>query len=212
MTQEEIKEILERHQHWLNEDCEGYKDMMADLSGADLRGAYLSGAYLNRADLRGADLRGAYLNRADLSGAYLSGAYLSRADLSGADLSGADLSDVKNMPHIPIACPTHDEFIGFKKAMQEGCACIVKLLIPADARRSSATGYKCRCDKAKVLDIESIDGQTHYDLAASSRDVNFKYIVGETVQVDNFDTNRFNECAPGIHFFVDKQAAIDYEI
>ena len=49
MTQEELKVILENHKHWLNEDCDGWKEMKADLSDADLRYADLSGA-----DLRGA--------------------------------------------------------------------------------------------------------------------------------------------------------------
>ena len=36
MTNEEIKEIIENHQHWLKEDCEGCENMKADLRGADL--------------------------------------------------------------------------------------------------------------------------------------------------------------------------------
>lgn len=49
MTNEEIKEIIENHQHWLKEDCEGWEDMKANLCGAnlcdaDLRGANLCGA------------------------------------------------------------------------------------------------------------------------------------------------------------------------
>jgi uncharacterized protein YjbI with pentapeptide repeats len=64
MTQEELDKIVEQHQHWLKEDCEGWVDMKADL-----RGANLSGADLSRADLSMADLSGANLSRADLSGA-----------------------------------------------------------------------------------------------------------------------------------------------
>ena len=44
MTQEELEKIVQQHQHWLKEDCEGWEDMMADLSEANLRGANLSGA------------------------------------------------------------------------------------------------------------------------------------------------------------------------
>jgi len=87
MTENEIKEILENHQKWLNND--GGKK--ADLSGANLRGANLRGANLRGANLRGADLRGANLSGADLSGADLSGADLSGANLRGANLNGADL-------------------------------------------------------------------------------------------------------------------------
>ena len=93
MEQAELKEILEKHKKWLNNEEGGEK---ADLSGAYLSGADLSGADLRRADLSGAnlscaDLRGADLRRADLSYADLSGADLRRADLSGANLSCADL-------------------------------------------------------------------------------------------------------------------------
>lgn len=34
---------------------------------------------------------------------------------------------------------------------------VVKLLIPAEAKRNSATTYRCRADKAKVLQIERAD-------------------------------------------------------
>lgn len=35
ITQEELDKIVEQHQHWLKEDCEGWEDMMANLRGAD---------------------------------------------------------------------------------------------------------------------------------------------------------------------------------
>ena len=48
-TYEELNKVLEKHQHWLNEDCDGWENMNADLSYANLRGADLS-----YANLRGA--------------------------------------------------------------------------------------------------------------------------------------------------------------
>ena len=44
MTNEKIKEIIEKHHHWLKEDCEGWENMKADLCGADLLGADLRDA------------------------------------------------------------------------------------------------------------------------------------------------------------------------
>ena len=44
----------------------------------------------------------------------------------------------------------------------------------------------------------------------SKFDRNFEYWVGEIVSVDDFDENRWNECAPGIHFFVNFQEAVNY--
>ena len=62
MKRTELNKILENHLHWIKEDCENWKDMRADLSGADLREANLSVANLRRADLRWADLSGADLD------------------------------------------------------------------------------------------------------------------------------------------------------
>ena len=84
MTENEIKEILENHQKWLNND--GGKK--ADLSNSNLRDANLRGA-----NLRGADLAGADLSYADLRDTELNYTDLRGANLMGADLSGADLTD-----------------------------------------------------------------------------------------------------------------------
>ena len=96
MTQSELDKIIDRHQHWLEEDCEGWENMRANLcksnlSGADLSGAGLSEADLCGADLRGANLRGANLCKSNLCGADLRGANLSEADLYWANLYVADL-------------------------------------------------------------------------------------------------------------------------
>ena len=165
-------------------------------------------ALKNDADLSGADLRGAYLSGADLSGADLRGAYLRDADLSDADLSGADLSGAKQIPYIPLACPSDGAFIGWKKVGRY----LVKLEIPEDAKRSSATTNKCRCDKAKVLDIICISDNSPIDLQEITCFNYHKtiYKVGEMVYPDSFDEERWNECSHGIHFFINKQDAINY--
>ena len=171
---------------------------------ANLRGANLSGADLRGANLSGADLRGANLRDADLSGSNLSYADLRDADLCSADLSYADLCDAKGCY---LSCPTEGSFIGWKKASGH----IVKLRIPEDARRSSATGHKCRCDKAYVMEIQNMDGtRATVDAVRSDRDQNFVYTVGATVEVPDFDDNRWSECAQGIHFFIDRRAAVEY--
>ena len=88
---------------------------------------------------------------------------------------------------------------------------IVELEILSDAKRVSATGRKCRCDKAKVLSIQNIDGTTSVKTSvASDNDANFIYKVGEIVTVDDFDENRWNECSTGIHFFINRQEAVEY--
>ena len=199
----------------------------ANLSGADLRGAGLRGtdlshanlhsANLYNADLSGVDLHGANLYCADLRNANLSGADLSDADLRSANLHGADLrgiylnctdlSGIENIPFIPTSCPDTGTFMAWKKAR----GYIVKLQIPETAKRSSSTGRKCRCNEAMVLAIENLDG-TASELTEieSSYDGDFVYKVGETVKVNNFCEDRFTECAPGIHFFINRQEAVNY--
>lgn len=180
----------------------------ADLRGANLRGANLRGAYLSGADLRDADLRDADLRGANLRGANLISAFLSGADLRDSDLRGANLNDANNI-YLPLACPEKGSFIGFKK-VSNGKQ-IVELFIPTDAKRLSSTGRKCRCNKAKVISITNIDGSNcKSNKAKSSYDPSFIYTVGEYVEVKNFDDNRWNECAPGIHFFITREEAVRY--
>ena len=191
----------------LNADLSGADFRGANLHNADLRNANLLNADLSGADFRGADLSGANLHNADFRGADLSGANLHNADLSGADLKGA-----KNVPYIPMVCPEEGDFIGWKKAKgNKEKEVIVKLRIPSDAKRSSATTRKCRCDKAKVLEIYYLDGTVAEERKCHSAfDENFIYEVGKTVEVTDFSENRWSECAKGIHFFINRQEAIVY--
>ena len=224
ITKEQLDDILRKHALWINNESGGERANLsgadlyqanlrgADLSGADLREANLYQANLRGADLSGADLSGADLYQANLRGADLRGANLSEANLSEANLSEANLSEAnlrgaKNL-NFPIACPEEGSFIGFKKC-QDGK--IVKLKIPVDALRCSATGRKCRCSKAKVLSITNIDGtDANVGMAISKYDRNFIYKVGETIEVPNFNTDRWDECSTGIHFFITRQEAVDY--
>lgn len=196
----------------------------ADLRGADLRDANLSGAELRYADLRYADLSDANLRYADLRYASLchtnlKGADLRDADLSDATLIGADLhraDDVQLIIAKTSILPDEGDIIGWKKAWTDDTmlpkSVIVKLLIPADAQRSNATGRKCRASKARVLDLQDKQGNSlpPDTTAYSGYDTDFTYKKGETVHVENFDTNRWNECAPGIHFFITRIEAAEY--
>ena len=223
ISEEELTKVLREHKKWL--DSNGKEGKRADLDYTDLSGINLSRANLSRANLSGADLSGAILSGADLSGADLSRADLSEADLLGADLSGADLhyanlchTKLENVKYndatqyFALQCPEKGEFVAYKKAYEQisGLPCIVKLLIPADALRSSATTKKCRCNKAKVLSITSLDDKTKYQKAYSSWDHSFIYEVGEMVEVPDFNKDRWKGCVPGIHFFANKEDAVNY--
>ena len=203
---ENVEKILKEH---------GFDNLRgADLSGADLSYADLSGADLRYTNLRGADLSYADLSGADLRYTNLRGADLSGADLRGANLFGAKLSELTAVQTSIL--PDEGDIIGWKKAHVDSTTpVIVKLLIPSDAQRSNGTSRKCRASKARVLDLQDLQDKQGNSLppdttARSSYDPDFTYKKGETVSVEDFDTNRWNECAPGIHFFITRIEAVEY--
>ena len=218
MTQEELDKIVEQHQHWIKEDCEGWKDMKADLSRADLsaanlRGANLLGAKLSRAnlsradlsraDLSAADLSGANLLGADLSGANLSEANLSRADLSAADLRGANLlgANLSEDYRFRLGQILTDPLTGYKKT-KEGV--VITAEIPAGAIVFCINGSKCRTNRAKITDMAG------HDVLHSQYDNSFEYRFGQEIEIKDFNIMYNVECASGFHFFRTRKEAEEY--
>ena len=218
-------------------DISGLDMSYANLFDGIFLGANMSSVNLACTNLSNAEMGGAILKKANLSFTNLSFTDLTMADLSEAILystifycslfDSCKLKDNRDLQRAifkdvildktcsdwvtsaillpPMACPDTGAFIGWKKCRDRcGDPVIVKLLIPEDAKRSSAVGRKCRCNKAIVLDIEGAD------VAYSKYDIDFVYETGKTIQVDNFEENRFIECAPGIHFFINRQEAVNY--
>ena len=160
---------------------------------------------LNEYDFYGANLSGADLRSANLRSANLSGANLSGANLRSADLLNVRYDECTGF--FALVCPEEGSFIGYKKANGH----IVKLRITEDALRSSATSRKCRCSKAEVLSITTLDGEDDgLTSIPSNYDSDFIYRVGTTVEVEDFETDRWDECAAGIHFFITRQEAVQY--
>ena len=186
----------------------------ACLSNADLSGANLTEAKLIEANLNKIEAVSAIFARADLRLANLRYANLRVADLTavrldGVDLEQAYLEETKMNKLICSTPPSDGSFVGWKKVRNNR---IVKLLIPEEARRTSALTRKCRCDKAKVLEIQDLCGNVIKECTAQSLyEPSFVYRVGETINIINFERNRFIECAPGIHFFLTKTEAIEFE-
>lgn len=223
MTQEELNKIVEQHQHWLKEDCEGWEDMKADLSGADLRradlsganlyGVYLNGADLRRADLRRADLNGADLSGANLSGANLSGVYLRWANLSEANLSGANLSEanlseanlrlanLSGADKFRLGKVLDEPLTGYKKT-KEGV--VITAEIPAGAIVFCINGSKCRTNRANITDMEG------HEVLHSSYDNSFEYRLGQEINIKDFNLMYNVECASGFHFFRTRKEAEEY--
>ena len=183
-----------------------------NLSGIDLRNADLSFAKLRNCILCYTNLNGADLQFADLTGAILSDANLLGANLYSADLGKTDLSDAKI--DYPMGVPD-GEFIAWKKVYvkKKKISVIVKLKILEDSKRSRATTDKCRCDKALVLEIQNLDGsESDLTEVVNSNYKRCYYKVGEVVRADSWDNNRFNECSHGIHFFLDRERAVEYNV
>lgn len=204
-----------------------YADLESvNLYKADLKHAYLYGANLQNSNLQYANLYKADLQYANLVGAKLRSVDLTRSELlctnlNSAALVNADLTDMKmfnaqihnarldlakNIPYIPLACPSEGSFIGWKKVN----GCLIKLLIPSDAKRSSATTNKCRCDKAKVLEIINLKTSARVNEVINDNYAECIYKVNEMVYPDYFDEYRRNECSNGIHFFINQLEAINY--
>ena len=226
MKNDDLKVVLEAHAKWVRGETGGIRADLsganlsdADLGGANLSGAnlscaylscaYLSGAYLSCADLSGANLSGANLSRADLSGAYLSGANLScanlsRADLRGANLSGADLSGAVDAEYALAQhsiLPETGPIWGWKKCRNN---VLVKLVVGDTAKRSHATGRKCRAEHVKVLEVIGAK------IGISTYDINTQYRAGQIVLCDKWNEDRWTECGGGIHFFLTRIEAERY--
>lgn len=205
----------------------------ADLHRADLCGADLNGAELFKANLWRADLVEANLCRANLSAAYLCEANLRRADLhranlygadlceanlNGADLHGANLHGAKNLEKainflFPIRCPKTGSFTAYKKAVMGNLEfVIIQLTIPATAKRFSATGEKCRASQAKVEKFYDLDGNViDIEQVFSLHDREFVYEIGKVVEpTEPFCEDRWNECASGIHFYMNFEEAVRF--
>ena len=238
MTQEELDKIVEQHQHWLKEDCEGCEDMRANLRGADLSEDNLRGANLRGANLRGANLRGADLSEANLSGADLSEANLYGADLRGADLSGADLREADlseanlrgaNLRWADLSGADLSE-ANLSEANLRGAD-----LSEANQFRlgkvldETLTGYK-KTNEGVVITAEipsgaivfcingrkcrtnraKITDMVGHEVLHSQYDKKFEYRLNQEIEIKDFNLMYNLECASGFHFFMTREEAENY--
>ena len=188
MTQQELDTIIERHQHWLKEDCDGWEDMKANLDHANLEGA----------NLYGANLEGANLDHACLKGAILEGACLKGAILEDANLKDANLyeSERKRLGRILT-----EPMTGYKKTRE--CE-VITAEIPAGAIVFCINGKKCRTNKAKITDMGG------RKVLHSKFDKSFEYRLGQEIEIEDFNLMYNVECASGVHFFENREDAENY--
>lgn len=232
ITEDELNQMLENRKEGERLDVVDRVLENMDLSGRDLSNIDFGESTFNSVNLDGTNLdhssiyktwftdcsmRGTILTNADMREASLRHMDMTNADISGSNLFAAILEyaildgvkDDENTQHYRMRCPEEGAFIGWKCCTELR---VVQLLIPADAKRVSATMNTCRCNKAKVLSIKSIDETVKYDWAQSTVDPEFYYEVGKWVEPANrFEEDRWMDSSPGIHFFMERQECVDYQ-
>lgn len=180
------------------------------LENVNFENSILNNTSFSSCTLNSSSFKNASLNSTDLRFCNLSNSNIEGADLFGANLQGALLDGIiynDETKYFKLYCPESGPFLGYKKCFNFR---MVQLLIPKDAKRSSATTNECRCDKAKVLTIKSIDNKTYYKEARSYVDENFIYKSGEFAIASGFNEDRFAESTTGIHFFMTREEALGY--
>ncbi len=194
--------------HDLNFDLCAFENVIledANLSGASFKNALLDGISLKGANLKNADLEGSCLRGGSLKNCDCRGVNFYSAVLEHTNLSGIVTDETTKW--FEMHCPVEGPILGFKKCYDNR---LVQLLIPADAKRTSATRPSCRCNKAKVLSIWNFDATISYDEAWSLVDDNFVYRKGQWVEVKDFNEDRWYDSTTGIHFWLSREEAIKY--
>ena len=116
--------------------------------------------------------------------------------------------------HCMMDITTKEAFIAYKAAGKY----IVKLKVPVGSRTNinrrgivNRNRAKFRCDKARVLEIRHKHTDRRVHSVRSNYDPTLRYIVGKDVEPRNeYNNNPDKVCASGIHVFLTKEAAYDY--
>lgn len=165
----ELELILDSREEGKRLDLRDRYIANANLAGRDLRNIDFSGSTLEKVDLTGADMDGDNVHKVWFKDCPMHGVKLTNCDateatfrwidLTDGDISGtnifsslleyAKLDGLKyddRTQYYKLRCPETGPFIGWKCCTEWR---VVQLLIPADAKRVSATANTCRCSKAK---------------------------------------------------------------
>ena len=192
-------------------ECE-FKDM--DLSGADLHNMDFTLSSFQNVNLEYVNLKNSSVENALFDGNSLHGADFQNANMKTAAFRECDMRaklDGIQSDHTTqwfrMHCPETGPILGYKKCVNDR---VVQLLIPADAKRTSATRPSCRCSKAKVLSIKSFDETEEFEEAWSLVDENFVYRKGQWVEVKDFNEDRWMDSTTGIHFWMERKEALSY--
>ncbi len=180
------------------------------LDGADFSGSSVENALFDGCSMRGVDFRDSCRVTASFRYCDMRECDIRGANLFGAVLEYARLEEIisdESTKWFRLHCPEKGAFLAYKKCVNDR---LVQLLVPADAKRTSATRPSCRCNRAKVLTIKSFDYKENFDEAWSLVDDNFVYRKGQWVEVKDFNEDRWQDSTTGIHFWLTREEAKGY--
>ncbi len=200
----------------------------SDFRYSDFSNSYFSNSYFRYSDFSNSNFSNSYFRYSDFSNSYFSNSDFRYSDFSNSyfsnsyfrnsnfrysnfrysnfrnsDFRNSDFrnSDFRNSKFNYRILPEEGKIIGYKKAGNE----IIKLEIDCETAVGGMIGRKCRCKKAKVLEITNNKKEIYSDY-----DNSFIYKVGEIVEVEDWNDKPYLECEKGIHFFITRQEAEDY--
>jgi hypothetical protein len=193
---------------WAN--LEGANLEAVNLHDADLREAVLCKTNLKKANLAEVDLRWAVLHKTNLEGANLD-----RTNLSGAVLQDMSLQNCRiTFRTIGIHPAPQGTLIAWKKCYTMDdkynipVPIVIQLQIPHNVPRSCGTTRKFRSQSVVVMDIPS-PSHTAY---TKYHNIVTWYQEGQSVEADMWDTNQWEECSHGIHWFLTQEEAMSWDL
>ena len=184
----------------------------------NLNGAWFDRANCHRISFVDCSIKNARFYCTNLKYAQFIDCDLSHSAFFGANLFNAvirrcNLTDIKyNHNTIGLQPAPEGDLIVYKLLLSnlgshDGTT-IWELLIPKEAKRSCGTGRKHRAEFAKVIRCVShpdiLEGHSVFRASCV-------YRVGKTIYPDSWDDDRWNECSNGIHFFLSRQEAEEYQ-
>ena len=71
---------------------------------------------------------------------------------------------------------------------------------------------KIKVENSYVIEDKNIKYKEAYSSFADVNGNALQYNIGETIEIKDFEKNRWIECAPGIHFFITEEEARNYKL
>ena len=129
-----------------------------------------------------------------------------RANLRSANLRSANLHGAKGLdPFRWQITPQTGAFEAYKKLVSG----VVRISIPADALRVNAPGSR-RVRVSKLTVAELVSGTADKLVSQYNRD--FVYAIGGTFEPDSFDPDPTVECSHGLHVFLTREEATEFDL